>query len=551
MTPVYDVCVIGAGPAGIAITVQLARLGWKVVLVESGDEGTNRQAAELADAFIDTPDSHCTMSEGIRRGLGGTSALWGGRCVPFDPVDFEEREYVDHSGWPITHEDLQPFMQSACSFLGVGQARFRIADCPDFLQQRRPLSDKFVDADGVLGSQLERWSVDPNVWKRNRSHILLEPGISVLSGFTCVGFMQPKLEESVLAALLSRTTGNGAVRESISAKVFVLACGGIETTRLVLNSLLSPDGIKLAGEKLVGRFYMGHPSGKIADIEFDGKPTRTLYGFERDEGIYIRRRLTFEAEMLKRERLLNIAFWPDNPLLSDAQHGSGVLSAAYLALSSPIGRWLAPAGIRNRIAEARGALIYEHLRNCIRNPLATIGFCAKFFYQRYVARPRLPGFFTYSPLNRYALHYHSEQVPDWNNRIELSEHRDALGMRRARITLRWCEQDIDSIIRAHYLLDARLKQLTIGRLIWRVGADSVINSVRQQAIDGFHQLGTLRMGRSSDCAVTDAYGQFFGTPNAFAASSAVFPTSGQANPTLTLVAFSLRQATRIDALLRN
>ncbi len=552
MSVVYDACVIGAGPAGLAAATQLAEFGWTVALIESGNEHHNQHAQHLADACIETPESHCAMNEGVWRGLGGTSARWGGRCVPFDPVDFEKREYVEHSGWPIAHADLEPFMRPACDFLGAGKARFDVAACPELKKQNRLLSDNFVDGSGICATQLERWSCDAHAWKRNRSGILGNSRIAVFSGLTCVGFSQTALDGPVHHALVKPTSGSDESVEPIGARVFVLACGGVDSTRLVLNSIGDPNGLKLKAAGLVGRFYMGHPSGKIVDIEFEGRPARTLYGFERDEGVYVRRRITFEPQLLRRERLLNIAFWPDNPPLNDPRHRSGILSAAYLALRAPVlGEWLAPAAIRNRVAGNALTGTYEHLGNCARNPLDTIAFCSKFIYQRYLERPRLPGFFTYSSTNRYALHYHAEQVPDWNNHIALTEDCDALGMRRAKISLRWSQQDVDSIVRAHEQLDRRLRSRRIGRLNWRVTGESLAASIRQQAIDGFHQIGTLRMSHSADSGVTDQYGQLYGTANAFAASSAVFPTSGQANPTLTLVAFAHRQAARIDRVLRN
>jgi hypothetical protein len=302
---------------------------------------------------------------------------------------------------------------------------------------------------------------------------------------------------------------------------------------------------------MVGRYYMGHPSGKIADIEFAGPPRQTIFGFERDGAVYVRRRLTLSPAVLQKAGLLNIAFWLDNPPPHDASHRSGVLSAAYLALRTPgLSALLAPSAIRKRLLGDEPLPILPHLRNCFASPLHTLLFCATFLPARYLRKPRLPGFFTYSPANRYALHFHAEQVPHADSQITLGDVSDALGVPRARVALRWSEQDVDSVLAAHEALKQILDRMGVAKLHWRYPEDKRRQAVFDQAVDGFHQLGTLRMGDSPEHGVTDHHGRFFGVPNLFAATSAIFPTAGQANPTLTLVALVLRQADEVARQVR-
>src|SRR5487761_2213768 len=122
----YDACVIGAGPAGLTMALELAEHGLTVVLVESGGEGYDEAAQRLSDAEIVTPDSHDVMEDAVRRGLGGTSALWGGRCVPLDPIDFESRDFIDGSGWSLSASELSQYYTRACEILGVGDAAFEV-----------------------------------------------------------------------------------------------------------------------------------------------------------------------------------------------------------------------------------------------------------------------------------------------------------------------------------------------------------------------------------------------------------------------------------------
>ncbi len=541
----FDVCVVGSGPAGIAISLALADRGLTVALVESGGEGTSDTAQRLSQAHIATPTSHSVMSEAVHRGLGGTSALWGGRCVPLDAFDFEARDHVSHSGWPLDADDLQGFYSRAAQFLGVGEAHFQLNACRALPTHALPLSDKFDDQTHLLANHLERWSASPNMWQVHRDSLRAHPTLTLFSGQTCIGFRQAQLHARLTEALVRPTAGGNQEPWKIEATFFVIACGGVESTRLVLNSLADPVGLKLEGAQFVGRYYMGHPSGKIADIELFGNPDKTIYGFERDGSTYVRRRITLSPDIMMQHKLLNTAFWLDNAPLSDSRHGSGVLSAAYLALTMPwVGAMLVPAAIRNRIVRGHTSRT-PHVLNCLRSPFGTAAFCARFAYQRYLKKPRLPGFFTHSSTNRYALHFHAEQVPNWNSTISLDDSLDVHGMRCAKIALEWSRQDIESVINAHQVLDDLLQRNNIGRLIYRYPLHELGAAVHRESFDGFHQLGSLRMAADATRGVTDHYGRLFGAPNCYIASSATFPTSGQANPTLALVALSFRQAHHI------
>ena len=548
----FDVCIIGAGPAGLTMAMELANQGLNIIIVESGDESNLSSAQRLSDAEILTPTSHEVMQDAVRRGLGGTSALWGGRCVPLDPIDFESRNGIDGSGWPIEANELDLYYKRACEILGAGEPSFTVNACTSLTSVDTLLSANFDNNDTIITNQLERWSRSPNVWKSFKKIITSHTNIKIQPKHTCVGFRHSQINTPVTDILLKRTdiTNSGSI--TIKTKFYVIACGGIESTRLILNSINDPLGLKLSNPQLVGRYYMGHPSGKIADIELSGDPKKTLYGFEYDSSVYVRRRITFNINTLRKENLLNIAFWFDNPPIADWRHGSGMLSAAYLSLTAPLlGKFLAPTAVRKRVAGLYGKQRLHHLMNCITNPFSTIGFCVKFFWQRYIAKPRIPGFFTYSPNNRYALHYHAEQSPNWNSTITLSNELDALGMNRAKISLKWSQKDIESIIKAHRLLDANLQNNNIGRLVYRIADEKLYDSIEEQAVDGFHQIGTLRMSEDEFTGVTDSYGRLWGTSNVFVASSAIFPTSGQANPTLTMIAFVVRQAEYIANIFHN
>ncbi|CAN5769578.1 hypothetical protein BH11PSE13_BH11PSE13_24670 [soil metagenome] len=148
-------------------------------------------------------------------------------------------------------------------------------------------------------------------------------------------------------------------------------------------------------------------------------------------------------------------------------------------------------------------------------------------------------------------HYHAEQTPQADSRITLGATRDSLGLPRAHIDLRFHRNDAESVVAAHALLDAHLRQHNVGELTYHYPESERVDAVLNHARDGVHQIGSTRMGRSADEGVADAYGRIFGTDNLYACSSSLFPTSGQANPTLTIMAFATRQAHHIAGACAN
>ena len=142
---------------------------------------------------------------------------------------------------------------------------------------------------------------------------------------------------------------------------------------------------------------------------------------------------------------------------------------------------------------------------------------------------------------------HGEQVPNCWSRVTLARQRDAVGMPKVHIDLRFSEQDVDGVIRCHELWDKYLRQGGWGRLEYLSGDPAA--AVRARAGGGFHQLGTTRMAARSEDGVVDENLRVYGLRNLFVASSSVFVTAGQANPTFMIVAFAVRLADWLESVL--
>ncbi len=543
-----DVAVVGAGPGGIVVALELAHAGLDVALLESGRPRFCEATQRLADAASFDPARHAPMDEATRRQIGGASVIWGGRCVPYDPVDFDDRPWIDGATWPVTYEELLPWFQRANDYFFCGEACYDLHGVPGV--EQTSIVPGLPDDQDAASSTLERWSLPTDFGREYRQDLEREPRIRLCYGVTITRIDTAEGADAV-TGLAGRTLGGKAI--TVRARRYVLAGGGVETTRLLLASDTHHHGGVGNHSGHLGRYYMGHLSGQIARVCFDGDPNRTVYGFDRDaDGVYLRRRLSITRDKQHAEQITNVVSWLVNPKIWDASHRNGVLSFAYLALTAPVvSKYFAPAAIRKAAAGQRRQATLPHLANMARDLPRTLAFIPSFGYKRFVPWRRVPGFFQYSASNSYPLHYHAEQVPNPDSRVRLSGARDALGMRRVDLDLRFVRQDVDGVLRSHEIWDAWLRRHGKGRLdYFEADAEARAASVWEQAADGFHQCGTTRMSASPADGVVDAQCAVHGFDDLYVASSSTFTTSGQANSTFMIVVFGLRLAAHLAEQLR-
>jgi choline dehydrogenase-like flavoprotein len=529
-----DVCVVGAGPVGIAFALACEDQGLSVLVVESGNMRASRFSALLINGHRADPAHHAAPEITMCRGLGGTSRWWGGRCVPFDDADFSVRPYVSEATWPISHDEVARWYTAAASFFGTGHPRFVDPDpvCPN-------LGDVRFD-------QLERWTPEVSAAVRHRSRLEDSSRIVVVLGATVTKIELSEDSSTVTALTLADV--NNSIR--IVPKKVVLACGGLETTRLLLATQQHRP-TAFGGRGWLGRGYMGHLSGKIADIVLSDPGSAAVHDFYLEGGAFVRRRFTLTPKVMAKERLLNIAFWVDNPRFYQPEHRNGVLSLAWLVLAiAPIGRRLASEAVRVKHVGQSPYRWREHLQNLIWSPIATASDILTILHEHFWSSPRKPGFLVKSQGGRYALHYHAEQAPNRSSLVKLGTTRDVLGLPFLEIDLQFTRRDAASVARAHELLDRSLRDSGLGRLEYReLLLEARIQSIMQQASDGFHQMGTTRMAASPGDGVVDPNCRVHGTDNLYIASSSVFPSSGQATPTFVAVALAFRLAAHLAHLI--
>ena len=530
---VWDLCVVGTGPVGMALALEFERLGRDVLVLESGGKDVDTALSEASRAEIVDIVRHAPMEIAVVRALGGTSWTWGGRCVAYDDVDWMPREFVADAHWPVSHEEIRPFYKRATEYLLCGSDAFTVP-------YKRALTGGLT-LDGV-----ERWAREARVILEYRERMLTSERIRLSLKSTVTGLNLSA--DGTRIESLTVNTPDGP--RTVKARQIVLAMGGVETTRLLLHTQRNSPHLFGGIDGPLGRYYMGHISGKIASIELSDPATIDDLDFKLDSsGAYYRRRFMLTADEQIEHRVLNTAFWPDNPPLYDPAHRSGVLSAVFLALAfPPAGRRLLAEAIRLAHTGPKPYPLAAHLRNAVLGAPRGAKDIYRILRDRFVKKPKKPGFLVSNPGGKYALHYHAEQIPHADSRITLGREVDAFGMPRAVIDLRFTEQDVQSVIDSHRLLDQALQANGIGRLEYWYSEEQVRERVYAQAADGFHQVGTTRMGDDPAHSVVDADLKVHGLGNLFVASSSVFPTTGQANSTLLAVAFAVRLAERLAKL---
>jgi choline dehydrogenase-like flavoprotein len=528
------VAIVGAGPAGISLALALARANIDTVIIESGGERADVLASQSAAAI--SPENHAPLELASPRRLGGATWTWGGRCVDMDPIDFEPSIGAEAPGWPITYEDATAEATAAAGFLGIGRPHFEVQlDC--------------LGTESVLRTRLERWCADPRLVRQHATDIRTNTKARFYTGLTCTGIA---FDASGRQALGLRVKHRSGLECLVTARHYVLAAGGLETARLLLASIEAAHQGTGHTSEWLGRNYLGHFEGAIADIVLDGLSEDALDYRLDGAACFVRPRLMLSPETLRRNGLRNIAFLPTNHPLGDWRHQSAALSTAALALYTPIlGRTLQPGPVRDILLgqPLKAADLGHHLRNIIGDVPSIFSFALQAVVGQF-QRPHSPGMFVRNKTRRYSLKYIAEQSPSYASRILLSHDRDGLGMPRIIIKKSVSSGDVKSILRAHDFLDLELRRLNLGRLEYLAEPADRSVAATAHGADGYHQIGLVRMGDDERSSVVDAHCTMHSVSNLHIASSAVFPTSGQANPTFLIVCLALRLANRLIADLK-
>ena len=527
-------CVVGGGAAGVALALQFVDAGLDVLLLEGGGLSADPANQALYEGEVADPALHSPTDQYRHRELGGSTATWGGRCVPFDPIDFEPRPWIAPAGWPIGFAEVARRYPDALRLLEAGDATF---DAHDALEGATPAMIEGFAPRQFTTERIERFSCPTNVGRRYARQLADAPNLRVLTGANCTEIVT-SADGARAERLLVRTLAGRAF--AVAPRYCVIATGGLEAARLLLASRRrDPRGIGNAHD-LVGRHYMCHIAGVTGQVRLRAP---AHHGYARAwDGVYCRRRLALTADAQRALKIGNVVTRLHHPRLHDPAHGRGLLSAIYLAkplVSYEYAKRLHGGG------RLTPALALRHLWNVAREPFAVARFLADWTWRRTLAARKLPSLVVEPRAPLYSLDVHAEQAPNPDSRVTLGSTLDPFGMPRLRVDWRASPIDFETVRAALSALDADLRASGVGSLDF--DADAIEADMLRDGAYGGHHIGTARMGASPQEGVVDADCRVFGLDNLFIAGSAVFPTSSQANPTLTIVALSLRLADHLKA----
>lgn len=538
------VCIVGTGPAGTTVALQLAAAGVEVCLVESGGDAPDPDAAVLSE-FEDVGMHRAPPDTTRARGLGGTSSLWSGRCAIFDPLDYAERPWVPHSGWPIDHDDLAPHLASAGALLGLGPGRY----CGTAVDLVDPPPGGGWDPDLLLPLVFQASAADPG-----RAEVLRDVVEGGVAGAELIGVLQhagtpqpvnfgtdhvPRLAGRPNVRILRRATaveveldtngtrvagvqlaGLDGRRARVRAQTVVLACGGIDNARLLLSSRASdPRGVGNQHD-LVGRFLMDHPFAPVATL---------------GRGASRRLRRRFGQRWVDRDGARHV--YSVGVRLSPAlQRAEGLLNAQMHTVDQ--------GDLRSSLRRVRDAVMAVRRDGARFSTVAELAAAARrpdqlawMAYERQVLRrPSLVD------ADRVVFGCVVEQVPDPASRITLADRLDPLGVPLARIDWRADDAEVATLQRMVDVLLGEIRRLGDEPPTLAPWLSDGAAGWRATVHDMAHPMGTTRMADDPRRGVVDRRCGVHGVGGLYVAGSSVFPTSGTINPTLTIVALALRLA---------
>ena len=483
-----DICIIGAGAAGIAIALEFANTTHRVCLIESGDLSFDQETQSLYEMEnVGYPQLETEPSR--IRYFGGTTNTWTGRCLKLNPIDFESREWVPDSGWAIGYEKLEPYYDRATKLFNIPDSQKLNSafwqNKPVSQDEQQLLSDSiFSPVISLLGKSSIRFgqAYRDKLEKSRNITICLNANVTEIEA-------SDNLNQAVCLHLACL---HGS-RFFIKAKVYILACGGLENARLLLLSRRQ-NTAGLGNEfDTVGRYYMDHPKVEHGMIRTHNRNFNSplLFGHRVAKG-KVQFGLRLSEEVQRHEQTLN----------------------HYILLQphfSPVNKQPQPKSPVNKI-------LYS--------------------YRKFMKKPLR---FNFLLVRNYL-----EQRPDPESRVKLGGQRDKLGLNVLNLNWKVNSQERQDLHRFHKVLGTYLEKHNIGRLEQHFPADE---AAQPPFFDAFHHMGTTRISDRPDKGVVDRNCRLHSVNNLFIAGSSVFPTGGHANPTLTIVAIAIRLSDHIKQVL--
>ena len=526
-----DVCIIGAGPAGSTLAMELLGAGLRVLLLESGnfeDDATRDDLSAPASAFQYGTAQRLTN---VQR-FGGNANAWNIRtpestaCVRFAAyadADFEPRADLGDGEWPLRTADLSGAAQRACALWKIAPDGFtpQTSDDP---------GQSLLDLGPALTNAAYQFPEAATVTKRFRDAFGGSSDISVL-----LNAMVTELEFDGARAVRARVSSRPGHGFSVSAGRFVIAAGALNACKLLFNSRMA-DGITPGNRHdVLGRYLMDHPSingGVLTPSDPSIFDRTARYDVRRGEPAQRMAHLRLSDERLREGGVLALAcqlFPRDASYRWDSEISDREHAAAEAALAV---RRRVEGGDLPRMADvattiAASDILAGHILRRAITPWSSMRKGG--WSQRAGASRRYSVFEVIQSV---------EQAPHRDNRILPSNETDAFGHQRITLDWRWHEADQQKTIAAQQAFEHAVARSGLGR----IDHARPEGRIRVVSTSSHHHIGGLRMGRDRETSVTDANCRIHGTENLYVAGAGLFTTGSYANPTFLIAVLAVRLA---------
>jgi choline dehydrogenase-like flavoprotein len=506
-----SVCIVGAGIAGLVAATRLARdRKRRIVVLESGLNQHEPAIVSLNE--IDNPgNNYLGALKGRSRGLGGTSLLWAGKLLPLSTQDMQPRPGVGVEGWPIDIAELDQYRQESEKLMGVDTEPYdgRITEQldPNGLLPRS-------DVDFCL-----RWPKRPSIKNHNLAYVLRKEirnreNIEIWLGATVSKFCFD-LGSGRIKTLTAVNHAGKTVQ--VAADHYLLAAGTLESTRLLLLADLQSNNAIARNCDALGHYFNDHLGLHVAVVRPRNKTLTNLA---------LSDRYTFGAS-----RHLHFELHPE------IQKAHGIGSAYFdMSVELPSSSSLIKAkDVLQSLKGGKPAIRYRDIRDILKDSLALF----RTAQWKSVRKQK------YWPSNAYLpIEIRVEQLPLWSNRISLSGQKDVFGVPRLRLEWKKTEAEEKAFRTMVGKIDCYWKKYLAGvcELDWMSEVRELGSSMVESAIDLAHPAGSTRMGIDPRHSVVDPRLRVHRISNLCVASASVFPSSGSANPTLTIMHLAMRAA---------
>ena len=499
------VCIIGGGIAGLTLASTLAERGIESVLLEAGGSQSEVRSQQLY-----TVEScgirHSGAQEGRFRTFGGSSTRWGGQLLPYTEDVLNPPPECGLPSWPITLNDLEPHYARIYSIFEVEGAE----------HSARLLEEFGMTSPVDLSSDMRlRFSAWAPFHRRNLAKTL---GKNLTHSRHTTICLHANAREILL-------TSNGAATEAVlacnysgeqfrfEAKFYVVASGSIESVRLLLASRRhQPNGVGNSHDQL-GRYFHDHIGVNAGIVPVTGLPAivKAFAPYLRNSTLHTPK---IEATSNWRAHHGALSIMAHFPIEEPDDSGVAAVRSILRSLQHGKLNWAALTQLPQNFGE-----------------IAHLAWSAKVDRRRAISKRA-----------HVRLNLDCEQWPDSENRITLSEHKDALSMPIARLHWRPGERERCTLAAYSDTVNALFRHMNIDLPHWRPELKVPGEAWLKYASDTFHMMGGSRMGINPTNSVVDRNLRVHGIDNLWIASCSVFPTGGSSNPTFTMMALTLRLA---------